>query len=263
MITDFAELLAMDEPRPDSFTVRTPGEASHLFGGLTFGYAARAAARTVDADRQLYAATCQYVGGGRGGLDLEIAVERVRDGRKLSLRRVKVTAEGRVLFTGDAWFAPEGDGPDWQPPGPGNDLAEATVAFAPLQSMDLDPLELRSLRSAEDVGRLLVHPYWARSRHPIGADRSLDLGALAFLSDLCTVGLVAVPGTVPAAVMSDYSLTLNHTLWVHRPFTVERWLRVDGQVLSVHGDRGLASGSIHDEDGALVASFSQEATRRA
>ena len=257
-LTDFADILALEAVAPDRFAASTPGRGSHLFGGVTFGLAARAAALTVDEGRHLHAATCQFVAAGACGLDVDIEVERVRDGRQLSLRRVSITGRDRLLFSCDAWFSPEEPGVDWQPEAPADDRREARQAVAPLRSIGIDPLEVVSLRSAEDAALLHVHPFWARSRHGVGHDRALNLGALAFLSDLCTVALVNTPADRSGAVMSPFSTTLNHTLWVHRRFSMDNWLRVDGQPLSVHGNRGLATGSLHDEDGTLVASFCQE-----
>lgn len=262
-IENFVDLLALEPITEDRFVARTPGDEGHLFGGLTFGLAARAAMLTVDDDRELYAATCQYVSGGTGGLDLEVDVERIRDGRSLSLRRVRVTTESgrRLLFSCDAWFAPDGGDEDWQPEPPPHDLDRGTD-FTPMFGIPIDPIEVRSIRSAEDINGLRIHPFWARSRQPIGDDRSVQIGALAFLSDLYTIGLMSPPDTPPDAPFSGYSVTLNHSLWVHRPVHLDEWVRVEGQLESIHGNRGFSTGSIHDESGALIASFAQESMRR-
>lgn len=261
-VTAFSELVALEEVQHDRFATRIPGEGGHLFGGLTFALALAAATRSVSDDREFYAATCQYIGAGQGGVEVEIQVDRVRDGRKLSLRRARLTAGDRLLFTCDAWFAPEGREADWQPPPPPLDGLEAARPVDVLYGLPIDPFDVRTLRSEGDVAALRIHPFWARSRTALGTDRGLHRGALAFLSDIYTVGLMNPPGTPDDAPMSDYSLSLNHNLWVHRPARLDEWVRVDGQLASLHGDRSLGTGSIHAADGTLVASFAQEAMRR-
>lgn len=262
LVTEFSRLLVLEELEPDRFTARIPGDSGHhLFGGLTFGLAARAAALTVDLDRELYAATCQYIAGGTGGLDLEVEVDRVRDGRRLSLRRVRVHGGERLMFTCDAWFAPEGGDDDWQSDRPPDDFGQAAEMQA-TYGIPIDPFELRTVARPTEERFLDVHPYWARSRAGMGEDRSFQIGAIAFLSDLYTVGLLSIPGTADHPPLTDYTITLNHSLWVHRAVNLDHWTRVDGFPISVHGNRALAQGSIHDRAGALVASFAQEAMRR-
>ena len=247
VITDFHELLALDDHGGDRFSVTTPGEGGHLYGGLTFGVAARAAALTVGDDRAMYAASCQFIAAGAGGLALDIAVARVRDGRSLSLRRVSVTTADKLLFTCDCWFAPPGQGPDWQPDGPRDFPSEGTP-MSPIATLGLAPLELVSARSPAEVDDMRVHPYWARSRHRLGDDPTLQAGAMAFLSDLMAIAPIRSAGGPPA----EYATTLDHNLWLHRPFSLDEWVQVDEAVASIHGDRGLAIGTMHATDGTLI-----------
>lgn len=260
-LTSFVDVLALDPVGDDGFAARTPGTGGHLFGGLTFGLAARAAALTLDDDRTLYAATCQYIGAGTGGMDLAVEVERVRDGRQLSLRRVRVLAGDRMLFGCDAWFAPTGEGDDWQEETPEDDF-DAAHSTEVIYGLPVDPIEVRTPRNADEVSVMRIHPYWARSREAMGDDPTVQLGALSFLSDVYTVGLTSFPGLAPSAPRTDYTLTLNHNLWIHRPFDLGEWTRVDGRLVSISRGRALVSGSIHDRSGCLVASFAQESTRR-
>jgi len=258
---DFRELLTLDEVGTDRFAASVPGEGGHLFGGLTFALAMSATLRTVADDRELYAATCQFIGGGRGGLVLAIEVDRVRDGRKLSLRRTRLLAGDRLLFTCDSWFAPEGIDADWQPEVTMGDPDDAR-AFDPTYGIPIDPLEVRTERSPADEAGLRIHPVWARSREHLGDDRHLHVAALAFLSDTYTIGLMNPPDLPEDAPMSGYSISLNHNLWVHRQPCLDEWVRVDGGLASLHGQRALSTGSMHTADGTLIATFAQEAMHR-
>jgi acyl-CoA thioesterase-2 len=52
--------------------------------------------------------------------------------------------------------------------------------------------------------------------------------------------------------------SLDHALWLHRPFRVDDWLLYSEDSPSASGARGFARGSIFTRDGNLVASVAQE-----
>ncbi len=103
------------------------------------------------------------------------------------------------------------------------------------------------------VGRLLVSPQLKRAA-------SLDCFLAA--SDL-----TARESAMVAAGRHPYSdeltwATLSHTLWIHRPARVDRWIRCDQQSAVIGTDRALVQGGLIDESGSVVASFSQEGAMR-
>lgn len=263
LVRDFRELLAIDELGPNHFVGSAPGEGGHLFGGLLFGLAVRAAYRTVAADRALHMASVQFVGRASSGRPLEFQVERLRDGGAFSTRRATLVVDGLPVVECDMSFATADSDVDWQPVAPANDLADATEVPAPLGGVGLDPAETRSTRVVTEPGREVMHPMWARSRFPLDDDRSLHHGALAFLSDLCTIWLGRIPAesAFPGRGFRT-STTLNHTLWIHRPFSAEGWMRLDGGPASFFDARGLVVGAAHDQGGALIATFAQETMHR-
>jgi acyl-CoA thioesterase II len=56
--------------------------------------------------------------------------------------------------------------------------------------------------------------------------------------------------------------SLDHALWLHRPFRADEWLLYAQHSPSSHGARGFCRGSIFTREGALVASVVQEGLMR-
>jgi len=52
--------------------------------------------------------------------------------------------------------------------------------------------------------------------------------------------------------------SLDHALWLHRPFRADDWLLYAQDTPNLHGSRGFARGLIFKRDGTLVASVAQE-----
>jgi len=87
----------------------------------------------------------------------------------------------------------------------------------------------------------------------------LHAAAFAYLSDwwinFASVGLHLRQLPVGRRM---YIASLNHCLWLHRPFAADQWLHVATDSPSTHDGRGFSWGRIHDRAGTLVASVSQE-----
>ena len=55
-----------------------------------------------------------------------------------------------------------------------------------------------------------------------------------------------------------YAASLDHALWIHRPFRSDEWLLIAVRPLTVAGARGLAIGQVYTPDRAHCATFLQE-----
>src|SRR6185369_9358209 len=90
--------------------VAEPGRFNRTFGGQLIAQALVAAAATVEAKapQSLHA---YFVEAGAPGEPVEMIVDRVRDGRSMSVRRTTIMQGGRTLLTAIASFHanPEGN----------------------------------------------------------------------------------------------------------------------------------------------------------
>lgn len=105
----------------------------------------------------------------------------------------------------------------------------------------------------------IAHPYWIRMAVPVGDDPALHACVIAYLSDMGVVSSARAPGS-PRRLAT--AVTLDHALWFHRPPRADRWLLYSVDPVTNHGARGLARGTLHTEDGTLLASVAQEALLR-
>jgi acyl-CoA thioesterase-2 len=69
-------------------------------------------------DRTVHSLHSYFVRPGRPATDLHLLVERIRDGRSFTTRRVTAVQEGAAIFVLDASFHVAEEGYDWNEPGP-------------------------------------------------------------------------------------------------------------------------------------------------
>ena len=257
------ELLDLGRRGPDDFVAPTPSDGpGRLFGGQVASQSLRAATLTVPADRPPHSLHAYFIRPGRPGIPLRLTVDRSRDGRSFTTRRVTASQDGEPIFALAASFHGAEDGVDWQLPAPedvpdpGDDRLPPSP-FATFASMS--PFEVRPVRPpAGDVP--VLHPFWVKTRRALPADPALHACVLAFISDMGVVSSARAPGGPPITQLTGASL--DHAMWFHRPARADEWLLFDVEPVSNAGARGLARGSLHTVDGVLVASIVQEALLR-
>jgi acyl-CoA thioesterase II len=263
MNDDFATLLELKQTATDRFEAVPVGDG-HLFGGYTLALALRASATTVARHLRPQSLHAYFLDPGEAGQPLTIDVQRLRDGRSFAVREVTVGQNGGTPLVVTASFHVGEEGPDWQepldafPPHP-NDLRTDVSMLGPIDPVEFRPVDgLRAEKPADELPR--VHPYWARPRRPLPDDPALHAAALAFVSDYMVVSSAQVLDA-PASADSTV-VTLDHSVWFHRPAIDDDWLLFSAEPASVAAGRGLARGTIHTPQGRLVASFAQEALIR-
>jgi acyl-CoA thioesterase-2 len=253
----FDELLAITQKSDGEFVAQPPGEG-FLFGGLSLGLVLRASAATAATEMVPKSLHGYFLRPGRWEGPTTLRVEQLSNGRSFAARRADVEQEGRLLASFAASFHQPGEGFDWQaddlaslPTGP-DDLVPVTVM---LSVSDL--IEVRPVQPARGTALTAsVHPYWARSVHPLGEDQILHCAALAFISDYLVILSILTAGltvTQPTSIR-----TVDHGVWFHRPVKADDWLLYASDPVSISAGRGFARGSIRSLRGELVASFSQE-----
>jgi len=248
------------ERRGDVFIAPNPsgGLGSRLFGGLIAAQSLAAAGATVDAEKLPQSLHLYFVRGGEYGVDVELQVERTRDGRSFDTRRVTAVQHGKTILEMIASFHRPEPGADWQPPSAPDLEFDDAVA----KSHDLGFAGRFEIRTRPDDDSIFaVPPFWIRTNDVIEDDPLIRACTLTFLSDFGPVPVARPPGT-PLGTDGGYAASLDHAVWFHRPFQPEQWHRYEVRALNNTDSRGLVVGSLYDRAGALVASTSQEALWR-
>ncbi len=273
------ELDRLDDGRfrvaPD--TVRPLGR---VYGGQLLAQALVAAGGTVSGKppRSLHAA---FVAAGAPGRSLELAVERVRDGRSMSTRQVTVVEEGKPLLVAVVSFHDGGIEPAVAapaPPAPPPDDVPLLQHWARELPADLrqygrhwveqpPPVEMRigeppsfldGSPGSPGSSTSTTRSHWMRVPRDVGDDPLLHTALLAYASDFLLMDMVFRAHPAPAGPGRSIGLSLDHAIWFHRPVRVDRWHLHTQEALAIVGDRGLARGTIHDADGRLAATVMQE-----
>ncbi|WP_409331492.1 acyl-CoA thioesterase [Trujillonella humicola] len=259
MSTDLAALLRLAELGEGEYE-NVPLAPGHLYGGWSQALALRAAAATVDPHLPFRASASVFPSAGDAGMPLRIRVQPVRDGRSSAIRQVTVTQHGEVRLLVTASFQAEVAGGEWQAPATALPAGPEQLSTDTSQLVGMDPVEFRPVGNARfDAGAPVMtppHPFWARPRTTPPDGPGAAAAVLAFVSDYMVVAVSQQPESLLAP--GAMTASLDHALWLHRPFDPAAWLLYDAAPLSIAAGRGLVRGTVRDTGGALVASFTQE-----
>jgi acyl-CoA thioesterase II len=244
----------------DVFLAPNPasGPGNRLFGGLIGAQSLAAAGATVGPEKLPQSLHLYFVRGGEYGVDVELHVERTRDGRSFDTRRVTAIQHGKTILEMIASFHRPEPGADWQPPAaPALEFEDSVPKVT-----DIDYAQRFEIRTtADDDSMFALPPFWIRTRDAIEDEPLIRACALTFMSDFGPVPVARPPGTLLGPDVG-YPASLDHAVWFHRPFLPDQWHRYEVRSLNNSDARGLVAGSLYDSAGALVASTSQEALWR-
>ena len=246
-----------------------------VFGGQVLGQALVAAGRTVEEGRSAHSLHGYFLLAGDPAHPIIYEVERIRDGGSFTTRRVKATQHGRVIFVMSVSFQKLEEGyehaaemPDVPPP---EALPSAAERVAEL--MDALPENMRSFWQREnpierrpvDISRYLsrdprppAQHIWLKANGRLPDDQRLHQCVLAYASDFTLLDTALV---AHGKLLFDKDIqlaSLDHALWLHRPFRADDWLLYTQDSPSASGARGFCRGSFFTRQGTLVASAVQE-----
>ena len=268
-------LLDLEAIEVNLFRGHSPADRwQRVFGGQVIGQALMAANRTVE-DRFCHSLHAYFLRPGDPNVPIVYQVDRARDGRSFTSRRVVAIQHGKQIFNLAASFQKIETGLDHQfempevagPDGLASDaeIREAIVgdlpenfrAFfsrsRPIELRPVEPLDLLDPPAAEPARNV-----WFRVPDTLPDDIAVQQSVLAYMSDMTLLDTSTNPHAINFLNPKMQAASLDHAMWFHRPFRADQWLLYSQDSPSASGARGFSRGSIFDTTGRLVASVAQE-----
>jgi acyl-CoA thioesterase-2 len=267
-------LLDLERLEADVFRGQSPQDfRQRVFGGQVAGQALIAAGRTVEPERQVHSLHAYFLRPGDPKIPILYLVDRIRDGRSFTTRRVVAVQHGEAIFNLAASFTAGEPGMEHQVPPPDvprpeelRPLADLLAEHAGNPAVEWvagSPIEMRypgdhPLLAEPGVLREPRSSVWLRTVGPLPDDPLLHVCVLTYASDISLLDSVLLAhgkawgrGEVTAA-------SLDHAMWFHRPFRVDEWMLYDQESPIASSGRALASGRIYTADGQLAVTVVQE-----
>jgi acyl-CoA thioesterase-2 len=273
-VDDLIQLLDLEPIEVNIFRGVSPDvKQQRVFGGQVAGQALVAAARTVVRDdSSVHSLHAYFLRPGDPSVPILYEVDRIRDGRSFTTRRVVAVQHGRPIFNLSASFHVHEEGFDHQLPfpadvPPADSLPDFRERWAPWAEKLGEwyerprPIDMRYVEwSPPD--RLEPRPphqrVWIRADGKLPEDPVLHTCVLTYASDMTLLDTTMVAHGGHSLEDRVQMASLDHAMWFHRPFRADEWLLYDQDSPSTSGGRGLARGLIWTDDGRLAVSVVQE-----
>jgi acyl-CoA thioesterase-2 len=282
MASAVAELLTTLDLEPlevNLFRGRSPRTSlQRVFGGQVIGQALVAATRTVEGvlPHSLHA---YFLLAGDPKVPIIYEVDRIRDGKSFTTRRVIAIQHGHAIFSMSVSFHNDEAGLDHQIPMPDVPHPDQLPSDAEIKEKILPtlpeavqryykrerPIELRPVEFGRYAGAKVADGkfnVWIRTTGPLPDDPAIHRCALAYASDMTLLDTALLPHQRSVFDRDIMAASLDHALWFHRPFRADQWLLYTQDSPNLHGARGFGRGLIFAADGTLIASVAQEGLLR-
>ncbi len=206
-------------------------------------------------------------------------VDRIRDGRSFTTRRVLAIQEGREIFSMLCSFHADEEGIE-------HGAARADVPAPETLPRELDLVRAMADRIPEHLRAVYtqdrpidfrpvdpVDPFaperrapekdlWFRADGTMPDEPILHQAVLAYASDYGLLSTAVLPHGLSFLMRRVQAASLDHAVFFHRPIRVDEWHLYSMDSPAAYGARGFTRGTIHAADGTVVASTVQEGLLR-
>jgi acyl-CoA thioesterase II len=270
------EILDLAEREKDVFVGKTPStERQRIFGGQVAGQALVAAGRTAPADRAVHSLHSYFLRPGDPAAEIRYAVDRIRDGRSFTTRRVIAWQQRRgeevAIFALTADFhAGEEAVAVHSLPMPDVPRPESLPGTAEIVAKHGERAAWMAAMGRAVDQRFLQDPFsappksppdtktwtWLRVAGKLTDDPAVHAAALTFVSDLTllSAGFARLGGGWPDFI----GASLDHAVWFHQPVRADDWFLYETDSPAASAGRALCFGQIWAADGTHVATVAQE-----
>lgn len=248
--------------------------SEHVFGGQVLAQALASAYRTVETPHELHSLHAYFLRAGDWQTPILYEVDRIRDGRSFTTRRVAAIQHGKAIFTLSCSWQKRERGlshaqpmPDVPPPEALRGDRETYLALAKKFpdfarfSFRFEAIESHPVERVLMTDRQEHPPYkhtWLRTRDRLPDNPELHLAMLAYMSDLDFMSTSMLPHRRGLDRESMRGASLDHSIWFHRPFRADEWLLFAKESPNAGGARGFVRGHFFTRSGELVATAAQE-----
>lgn len=280
-ISELIALLRLEQTADNEFigqNYKSPW--GRVFGGQVLGQSLHAAYQTVPEDRVVHSMHGYFILGGDIDIPIRYHVDKIRDGRSFTTRRVVAFQNDKAIFNMAASFQRKEEGVSHQIVMPNvltpnlllTDLQQA------LEIKDTSPdryerlmkshpkiFEFRPVEKATYLRtqNSLPHSYnWFKTLEKVSVSLPMQHQLLAFASDYSLLLTATLPHREQLIKSKMFYASLDHALWFHRDFTIDDWLLYVTESPSASNSRGFVRGSIFNKEGVLIASVTQEGLMR-
>jgi len=277
-LDDLVTLLDLELIEVNIFRGQSPMEnRQRIYGGQVAGQALVAASRTIDEpDRHVHSLHAYFLRPGAPGVPVVYEVDRIRDGKSFSTRRVVAIQNGKPIFNLHASFQKQEEGLEYQiemipdTPDP-ESFPDFHTRMAPHKEVLGDwyyrprPIDQRYVDGnpmTRANNPLPGQRVWFRADGTLPDDEVLHACIVAYASDSSLLDTALLPhgrGWIDGSVQMA---SLDHAMWFHRKFRADEWLLYQQKSISTSGSRGLAEGHIFTRDGRLAVTVVQEGLTR-
>ena len=280
VLDELVDLLALEPLEHNLFRGQSQDLGwGRVFGGQVLGQALSAAAQTVPTERVIHSMHGYFLRPGMANKAIVYDVDRIRDGKSFTTRRVVAIQDGKPIFNLSASFQIQEEGyshQDSMPDVPGPEGLKSEVElWADLldkipekyhsQVLAERPIELRPVDPVNPLRPDVAEPYhrvWVKASGTLPDTQTLHQYLLAYSSDFGFMTTAMRPHRATWLNPKMQVASLDHAMWFHRPFRIDEWLLHCIDSPSASGARGLVRGSMFSRDGTLVASTAQEGLMR-
>jgi acyl-CoA thioesterase II len=269
-------VLDLEERETDLYVGQTPStERQRIFGGQVAGQALAAAGRTVPVERGVHSLHSYFLRPGDPLEEIRYAVDRIRDGRSFTTRRVvawqrRKGADVAIFALTADFHAGEQPVAEHSLPMPDVPDPESLPGTAEIVAKHGEGAAWMGAMGRVVDQRFLEDPFgappksppatttrtWFRVAGQLGTDPVVHAAALTFVSDLTllSAGFARLGGG-----WGDFlGASLDHAVWFHRPVRADDWLLYETDSPAASAGRALCFGHIWSADGAHVATVAQE-----
>ena len=280
ILQELVELLSLERIEHNIFRGTSQDLGwGQVFGGQVLGQALSAAEQTVDVSRTCHSLHGYFLRRGDAAAPIVYQVDRIRDGRSFTTRRVVATQHGKAIFNLSASFqvAEEGlehadpmpDAPDPESLKSERELAqelrgkipeplfEQVVAGRPIEARQCSPID-----PTQPVAKPAHRQVWFKAAGPLPEQPSLHQYLLAYASDFHFLATALQPHGRSWLQPDLQIASLDHAMWFHQPINFNDWILYDVRSPQTGSSRGLVHGRFYSRDGKMLASTSQEGLMR-
>jgi acyl-CoA thioesterase II len=265
-VSSLVAMLDLERVDRDIFRGPNPGDGGRrLFGGQVASQALRAAASTVEPEHHVNSLHAYFLRPGVYGTPVVYTVDRIRDGRSFSTRRVVALQDGEAILNLDASFHAEEEGGEFQLTSPLDDVPgpESLTRDVNRRGPHQRPVDSRSIELPGDPDESRTR--WVKTLGELPDDPILHACAITYMSDSGPVGVArrAIGGPEDGGWRATMmTASLDHCLWFHRRVRADEWLFYRLEAVVCGRGRGLSRGQMWTPAGDVAVTVTQEALLR-